>query len=724
MKGKTIELPPCGIFVGSAVYNTCAGYLMGSGVAYTTWASDSISPLEIIDLTIQENQGNLIQFWWGSGGNAPVTKARYLALEDIGVTIPEPDWENELYLTVKDCPELARYSDRAGAGVLKSIRRCAEKGIWSMLLYCEANEEYSKQFQSAGKYYLGYDFGERFTFRFDEKFAGKGLVTLDRLAERFCAEVKAHVDERRASGWGNIIATSSNFYMDYEVAAGTDITLYEDCCMELNFMSALSRGLHRQYETPLWGAHIANEHYSWLPFSNPHRFETLRSEMFLKYLAGAKILVNESGSWHVQTTADNSPMNDTPRIPTVIGKTDPHLGAPLYEEVSKHFPNLDHNSPNARKYRAVISDFYDFVKKNGTPSGQPFTSLALVKGNYDLCSLSLNGYSPNHVIGGLYAQAEADPNWFEGAPERGWEIARKVFFPRPQGIYGTKDYNRLFSGTPYGQVDTVSFAFDQPDAFFLLKNYRALLFTGWNTCSEKQYGTLLNYVRDGGKLFISIPQLSTDVTRNIWQYTREDLVHGGDFSELCGVKVKGRGPRFYWATAPGTEKNCLGVDISRRYGVFFTCLGDLEILDPSIETLLFDHETLVPFLLRRKTGKGEVFFLNSWAYPGAYDLDYGPQSEPGGAGPIGDLYRYLARITRPEVYITGPDQENPSDECSYISYSWFPEHGEICLFNIDFEKEHRVWLHSTGGTRKEITLPPSGFLMQRANGEIVRDELG
>ena len=129
MKGRTIELPPCGIFVGSAVYNTCAGYLMGSGVAYTTWASDSISPLEIIDLTIQENQGNLIQFWWGNGGNAPVTKARYLALEDIGVKLPDPDWKNELYLTVKDCPELARYSDRAGAGVLKSIRRCAEKGI-------------------------------------------------------------------------------------------------------------------------------------------------------------------------------------------------------------------------------------------------------------------------------------------------------------------------------------------------------------------------------------------------------------------------------------------------------------------------------------------------------------------------------------------------------------------------------------------------------------------
>ena len=127
--------------------------------------------------------------------------------------------------------------------------------------------------------------------------------------------------------------------------------------------------------------------------------------------------------------------------------------------------------------------------------------------------------------------------------------------------------NLHFGATPYGQADIVSFVNDQVTSDFLIRNYKVLIFSGWNTCSEKQYGTLLNYVRDGGKLFISIPQLSTDVTRNIWQYTREDLVHGGDFSELCGVKVKGRGPRFYWATAPGTEKNCLGVDISRRYGV-------------------------------------------------------------------------------------------------------------------------------------------------------------
>lgn len=71
-------------------------------------------------------------------------------------------------------------------------------------------------------------------------------------------------------------------------------------------------------------------------------------------------------------------------------------------------------------------------------------------------------------------------------------------------------FARLFlSGTPYGQVDVISFANDNADADFLSANYKALLFTGWNISSEKQYAELLRYVQNGGTLFVSIPHLST-----------------------------------------------------------------------------------------------------------------------------------------------------------------------------------------------------------------------
>ena len=74
--------------------------------------------------------------------------------------------------------------------------------------------------------------------------------------------------------------------------------------------------------------------------------------------------------------------------------------------------------------------------------------------------------------------------------------------------------NIHLSGTPYGQVDVVSFAYDQITAEFLRKQYKALLFTGWNTCSQKQYNILREYVAGGGTLFISLPQLATVDTLN------------------------------------------------------------------------------------------------------------------------------------------------------------------------------------------------------------------
>jgi hypothetical protein len=49
----------------------------------------------------------------------------------------------------------------------------------------------------------------------------------------------------------------------------------------------------------------------------------------------------------------------------------------------------------------------------------------------------------------------------------------------------------------------------------------------------------------------------------------------------------------------------------RRFGIMTTCLGDIEITDPTMETLVVDDEQADPLLLRRRHGKGTVYFLNS-----------------------------------------------------------------------------------------------------------------
>jgi hypothetical protein len=724
------------MFVGTSVYPTHADYLVCSGRAFTCWMSESTSPDVLLDKVIEDHQGNFVLLW-GVNGKQPVTAAWWCALDELGIVAPEPDWERKKFLTAsagshsrgdklrlgvadqelglqtgKDPDDgwdvIDKYDSRFGAGMLRFVKRAAAKGIYTAILYATARPEWSNRLKEAGGFYLGYNYGERYSSLLgDPLSAGKDLksVTLRDLADGLLKMVREHVDERHAAGWGNVMATSASFHVDYEIAAGADIPVIEDFAFsDLNLASALSRGLYRQYDLPLWGSHMAHEHYSWVPYSCEHKFDLLRSAMMLKYMSGCKLIVNESGNWHLEASlCVDSPMHETPRVELGnIGITDPYRGAPYVKEARKHYDKINYGSPFCRRYRQAISDFYAFVEANGTPEGQPETTVAVAKGNLDL---SGGGHNTNSAIGGAFALADLNVAWFEGAPERGWEIVQKVFFPRPRIM--APYHNRFLSGTPHGMVDIVSFAQDQISAAFLSENYRALLFSGWNTASEKQYSILKEYVERGGRLFISIPHLSTNVTRNYTSYGVDELVRCGDFADLCGVKVRGRGRRFYWATAP-ERTGVLGFGLPRRFGIFTTCLGDIEICDPKMEVLAVEDEEMYPLLLRRHCGKGEVFFLNSWAYPGALDVDFGPGSVVDSKGLIGAVYQYIARLSRGRVWITD-DQETPGAECEYIAYSYFPQARKICLFNVDFEQTHRCFLHHFGSTN-QVELGPSQFI--------------
>ncbi len=706
-----VKLPSCGIFIGSGIYQGQAGYLARSGRTHTAWLPQSFSPEDILDLVISENQGNLVQFWGLDGGwgfnEAPVTVARFHALEDIGIQAPLPDWEGRRNLTLKDWDTPLHYPERKGAGALKFLHAAATRGLYSILLYTDAHPDWSQRFQEVGDSYLGYDFGEIFSFRWEESRSndqpGKA-VTLEELSADLLRRIRAFIANRKAKGWGRIMATSANFYLDYEVVAGTEIPLAEDFAFaHLHMASALSRGLYRQFSLPLWGAHLAHEHYSWIPFGCEYKFPLLRAAFYHKMIAGAKMLINESGNWFLQTTkAVDSPLFEMPRVELgKISNRDPHKVAPLVKEAESLFHKVDYHSTYAKEYRRVISEFYDDMKANPAPAGQPETTVALVKGHHDLCS---HEYNPNCAIAGMYTLADQDSNWLPGPPERSWEIARRTFFPRPEVLAPYP--NRYLSGTPYGMVDIVSMVEDRLSGKFLSENYKAVLFSGWNTASEAQYLTLCDYVRMGGTLFLAIPHLSTNVTRNHSAYGVEELLFGGDFSELCGVKIHGRGRRFYWATAPD-DKGRLGFTFPRRFGILTTCMGMMEITDPNHEVLAVDDEEMTPILILRRYGKGKVYFLNTWSYPGIFDQDYGPGATLDAPGLIGMLYQQIAQEARGSTWITD-DGKRPGAECDYLSHAYFPEDGTVCLQNIDFRQAHSCWFHHLKGVTK-LTLEPGEF---------------
>ena len=672
---KKIALPDdgAGVFIGSGVYGH-SGEMLTSGFCYTYWSPEHPTLDETIDLCIKEKVGNTLQFWQGG---------------QKGVDLAEKAFQNGLYTTYI----------------------YGEPG--------ESNSQTKAMTKKLGDHYLGFDFGEKFSPSLyiangesKEDALARGL-TLKSICDSYMNSVADHVDYLHKKGLGCIMATSANFSIDYEVAAGTEIPCVEDFPFgDLNLASAISRGLYRQYDLPMWGAHLAHEWYSWIPHTNPYKMKTLETAFQLKYMSGAKLIINESGNWALQSSlCPDSPMSKMPILPGdppgLHGKDDPRSGYndEAKAEAKKRFSLIDDRSPVAKKYRKIISDFYQFCLENPAPAGQPEASFALAKGNYDLAT---GTFVSGYAIGNAYVLAEDNVAWYQGLPEKSWETVLNVLLPKKDIL--APNYNLHFSGTPYGQFDLVSFAYDNVTAEHLLANYKALMFSGWNTCSPKQYKVLCDYVQGGGTLVIGLCHLSTDATRKYANFTKEDLVNGGDFSELCGLKVKSKGKRFYWATGPSAEPNDIGFVARRRWGYMGLPLGELEYTLPEecYKPIAVDDEEKRPVILKCKVGKGEVYFLNTWSYPAAANQDVGTGAVVNSKGMVGELYAYVARKARGHVFITGPDFERPDAECDYITYSYFPDAGVICMLNMDYTKEHKFVLQQFGD-KEFITLAPGEF---------------
>ncbi|MBR1920783.1 MAG: hypothetical protein IJ829_02125 [Kiritimatiellae bacterium] len=654
-----IEVPAdTGLYLGAGVYSPKGGVICG-GFCFSYWEPGTLDTTGAVEMCAREGFCNTLQFW------------------------------------------------QSGEKLRDLCRLAREKGLYATCIYSHATNSIVREIvDELGPAWLGYDFGERYNFALDDR--GERGGTLESVAAEYMGRVRAYVGQLNDKGWRNVMATSANFSLDYEVAAGVDIPCTEDFPFgDLTLSSALGRGLYRQYDLPMWGSHVAHEWYSWIPHKNPYKMKTLETALYLKYMTGAKLIINESGCFQLQSSlCEDSPMSRLPKPTYKLSQrpTKEQVDAVLGEAKAK-FPMIDSRSPVAVKYRRTLKDFLAFCRQNPAPAGQPEATWALAKGNLDLGD---SRCVPGMAICAAYALAKKNPNWMHGLPEASWETVRKALMPQPPMLAPNKNIH--FSATPYGLCDIVSFAAEGPRADYLLRNYKAVLFSGWNTCTPRQYKVLCDYVKGGGTLVIGLCHLSTDDARRYTDLSPETLINAGDLTELCGLKVTGMTARRYWATAPSEEKNCLGFAARRRFGYMCLPLGKLEYVAAreAFEPIAVDDEEGEPFILRCRSGKGEVLLMNWWAYPAAANMDVGCGAEVADVGLVGYLYQYAAKRARGNVWITGPDFENPDEDCNWIIFSYFPDAGKICLLNLDYDRARRCVLQQFGD-KDFITLKPGEF---------------
>lgn len=268
--------------------------------------------------------------------------------------------------------------------------------------------------------------------------------------------------------------------------------------------------------------------------------------------------------------------------------------------------------------RDMTRDFFRFAKTHPR-TGRCVRHIAFLEGRY---AAPFNGFicdseqTPDYSVWGLFGNS--DPAWGHRQPEKCRQVL-DVLMPGANTQPLRQRYEKrrfFFSGTPFGDFDEVPVE-ARGDYF---GRYRLLLNLGWHTMIAEDYAKLKDYVAGGGVLLTGIPQFSTHVRRDFLKdFVDLALWNDGDLSDFAGIRVKGRGVRYsgQWNCAgresmAEPELSAMPNDSSEEDDAGFTAEVELA----GAEVVIYDASTGAPLLVRRAFGKGWVYTLTLWAYPG------------------------------------------------------------------------------------------------------------
>lgn len=437
----------------------------------------------------------------------------------------------------------------------------------------------------------------------------------------------------------------------YCYMAGADFIRSETMVPHTQHLCSQARPAAEVFRDGEWGVHIAIQH----PFQ-PY-FETHLGQYFLSlfqpWMMGASMIYEEDSLFQ------------------------------LFKEERQSWDDA-----LTKGKRDMTRAFYRFVKTHPR-SGRPTRKIAFVEGRY---AAPFNGFicgeeqTPDYPVWGLFGNSA--PEWGHRQPEKCRQIL-DVLMPGASTQPLRQNFNRrrfFFSGTPFGDFDEVP---TEARAEYLAQ-YSLLLHLGWNTMIREDYDKLDRFVSNGGTLLIGLPEFSTHVKRDFLNGMKDlALWNSGDLSGLCGIRVKGAGKLY------SGQWNCAGREqwekiIPQLSGIPSCspeedgpcCLADLE--SAGAEPFIWDASTDAPLVVRFRKGKGVVYTITAYAYPGHEAL----------REVISTLVVHLASGNLPDSRVEDPSQEVFWNE-------WIEENGvrRLMLLNTDW---------TLAGNRKKVRVSAGG----------------
>jgi hypothetical protein len=241
------------------------------------------------------------------------------------------------------------------------------------------------------------------------------------------------------------------------------------------------------------------------------------------------------------------------------------------------------------------------------------------------------------------------PEWGHRQPEKARQIL-DVLMPGASTLPLRQKFEKrrfFFSGTPYGDFDCLPIESSKE----YLNGYKLLLNLGWNTAIEEDYAKLKSYVEDGGILLTGIPEFSKHVGREFLRDMRDlDLYNGGDLSDFLGIEVLGQGEKYSGQWNSIDREKITIPELSSMPSADEAEDGEAIIAEVKItdaQVVAWDKASGAPLLVKRNLGKGAVYTLTAWAYPGHEKFQEFSAA----------WVAHLAKMTLPDIYIEDKTNE-------------------------------------------------------------------